>query len=406
MARDHWRDAIADIDETTGPFTGKQKALAAIAGIELPEDLPQLVARLRLQTALARDLGLASRGSRAGECTEGQLELIGKLKGDCDIEVDPLDWREASAWIYYFTLKARRRALEKSQIEAGDIVEVVGFEGPLEEVSSIGSDGRIHFKGGAGAGAWPDKVTVQCKRSDESARARELKHKAANQAALRSRASGRSGEKHRELAEFEVKSPLTTEDVEQLREVIEAADDEKPIQEFIESHPQILGTLLGGNIRFCLPRSSLAGKYVPDFLASDVDSLGVRWVLIELETPRSSVTLKNSNELEQHARKGVSQVREWREWLQNNTDIARRSRRNDGLGLVDIRAQSEGLVLVGRRALLYENTHTVRNPIREENRIRIQTYDWLLEQLDGKLRFSGLPGVNPYVIQPLRPDEF
>ena len=118
------------------------------------------------------------------------------------------------------------------------------------------------------------------------------------------------------------------------------------------------------------------------------------------------MTLKNSNELEQHARKGVSQVREWREWLQNNTDIARRSRRNDGLGLVDIRAQSEGLVLVGRRALLYENTHTVRNPIREENRIRIQTYDWLLEQLDGMLRFSGLPGVNPYVIQPLRPDEF
>jgi len=123
-------------------------------------------------------------------------------------------------------------------------------------------------------------------------------------------------EKNIASTEFEVKSPLTTEDVEQLREVIEAADDEKPIQEFIESHPQILGTLLGGNIRFCLPRSSLAGKYVPDFLASNVDSLGVRWVLIELETPRSSVTLKNSNELEQHARKGVSQVREWREWLQ------------------------------------------------------------------------------------------
>ncbi len=385
MPRDNWRDAIRDIDEITGPVTDRQKALAVIADIQIPEDLPQLVAKLRLQTALSRDLGLPSGRVTASECTEGQLNLIAKLRWDSNIKVDPADWREASAWIYYFTLKARGRALEQSQIEAGDIVEVVGSEGRFEEVSSIGSDGRIHFKGGAGAGAWPDKVTVQCNRSDESPRARELKQKASNQAALRGRASGWSGDKHRELAEFEVKSPLTMEDVEELREVIEAADDEKPIQEFIESRPQILGALLGGNLQFCLPRASFAGKYVPDFLMSDVDSLGVRWVLVELETPISSVTLKNANEFEQHARKGISQIREWREWLQNNTDIARRSKRNDGLGLVDIRAQSEGLVLVGRRARLHENTHTVRNPIREENRIRVQTYDWLLEQLEGIL---------------------
>jgi hypothetical protein len=69
MARDHWRDAIADIDETRGPVTGKQKALAAIAGIELPEDLPQLVARLRLLTALARTLALhpADRGPASAQ---------------------------------------------------------------------------------------------------------------------------------------------------------------------------------------------------------------------------------------------------------------------------------------------------------------------------------------------------
>jgi hypothetical protein len=99
-------------------------------------------------------------------------------------------------------------------------------------------------------------------------------------------------------------------------------------------------------------------------------------------------------------------VSEWREWLQNNLDTARRSRRNDGLGLVEIRPQSEGVVLVGRRALLFDNTHTVRNPIREQSRIRVHTYDWLLERLDGILRFSGPPRVSPDVIRPLPNDEF
>jgi hypothetical protein len=127
-------------------------------------------------------------------------------------------------------------------------------------------------------------------------------------------------------------------------------------------------------------------------------------VLVELETPKSTVTLKGSNELEHHARKGVSQISEWREWLQNNLDMARRERRHDGLGLIDIRPQSEGLVLVGRRSLLQDNTHTVRNTFREQNRIRIHTYDWLVEQLNGILSFVGPPRTSPYVIRPLRDD--
>jgi len=132
--------------------------------------------------------------------------------------------------------------------------------------------------------------------------------------------------------------------------------------------------------------------------------LGVRWVLVELETPDSNVTLKTSNDLEEHARKGVSQVKEWREWLQNNLESARRSKRKDGIGLVDIRPRSEGLVLVGRRARLLDNAEAVRNPIREENDIKVHTYDWLLTQLVGVLGFDGPPGLNPYVLQPMRDD--
>jgi antiviral defense system Shedu protein SduA len=146
----------------------------------------------------------------------------------------------------------------------------------------------------------------------------------------------------------------------------------------------------------------LAGKYVPDFLACDTDSLGLRWLLVELETPQSSITLSTKNELDASARRGVTQIKEWREWLQNNIDMARRPVEQDGLGLADIRPRSEGLVLVGRRTVLNDNAGAVRHPYREDDWIRIHTYDWLVESLFGILAFAGPPRASPHVIKPPR----
>ena len=52
MTRENWREAVAAIQQTTRPATARQHRLAAIAGIALPKDMPQLVAAVRLQTAL------------------------------------------------------------------------------------------------------------------------------------------------------------------------------------------------------------------------------------------------------------------------------------------------------------------------------------------------------------------
>jgi hypothetical protein len=311
MAYDNWHDAVAEIDHLTATVTSRQKALAAIGGIDLANDLPQLIAQFRLQAALADDIGLSYLGSKLGACSAYQLELIENSKGDMVIDVNAMDAGEASAWIGYFYLKSRRRALESLQLESGDIVELLESSGQFEEVSSIGGNGRIHFKGGAGAGAWPDKVSLSCKKSDQSGAAVEMKRKALNQAALRTRVGEWTEDKHRNLDEFEIRSPLASEDIEELCDVIETAKDERPIQEVIERRPQILGALLGGNPRFCVPKPQLGSEYEPDFFVGDVDSLGIRWVLVELETPTSSITLKTSNQLDQYARKGVSQISEW-----------------------------------------------------------------------------------------------
>jgi hypothetical protein len=275
------------------------------------------------------------------------------------------------------------QALEALTLDAGDLVKVAGTgDGQVEEVSSIESNGRVRFKGGMGASAWPDLLTVCFKKGDDGDAAHKLRKIAANNAALRARTGEWSAAKQSELEKFEVRASLTRDDLDDLRIAIARAQDEKPLQQFLEARPHILTSLLTGSPRFCLPQPRLGAERVPDFLVADVDSLGVRWVLVELEAPTSSVTLANQNVFEKRARKGVSQVEEWREWLLNNLDYARRSRRQAGLGLFDIRPTSDALVLVGRRTLLHDNAAEVRQAPRER-RIHVHTYDWLLQQLDG-----------------------
>jgi hypothetical protein len=370
--------------------------VATVAGIELPGDLPRLVAGARLRAALCAELGLLS----PGPYSDYQRETLESFDTCVGLALTPLDSGEASAWIDFLRLKKRAQALEELRLEAGDVVEVEGRNGgDVREVSSIGSSGRVHFTGSGGGGAWPDMLSVRCRKGDDTESARELKREAANQAALRARTGEWSASKEQELRAYKVSSALTSENITQLEAVIESATDEKPIQQFIETCPQVLTALLGGKSRFCLPRVSLGGKYTADFFIGDVDSLGIRWILVELESPESNVTLKTMNDLDEHARRGVSQVREWREWLQNNLDLARRSKRRDGLGLVDIRPGSEGLVLVGRRTRLLEKAESVRNAIREESGIRVHTYDWLVEQITGVLRVGGPPGASPYILR-------
>jgi hypothetical protein len=398
MTRNNWRDAVADIQQTTRPTTTRQHQLATIAGIALPQNLPQLVAAARLQAALGADIGSTDEF----DVDQVQQDILAALETPTlRVTTPPEDHTEADAWIAVLRLKRRQQALENLELMAGDIVELDGAD-QVYEVSSIGSNGRVYFKGSTRGGAWPDQLTVLCRKADDTEQARDSKRKATNSAVLRARAGARTLAKRSELLRFEVDAPLTLQIVEEMQRVIESAQDERPIQVFIEEHPETLAALLGGRDRFVLPQHALGRKYVPDFLVSDTDSLGIRWVLVELETPQSRVTLATQNELDAVARRGITQIKEWREWLQNNLDMARRPVSQDGLGLIDIRPMSEGLVLVGRRALLNDNSGAVRNPFHEQNAIRIHTYDWFVERLFGIVEYVGPPRASRDVLQPLR----
>ena len=105
------------------------------------------------------------------------------------------------------------------------------------------------------------------------------------------------------------------------------------------------------------------------------------------------------NDFEEHARRGVSQIKEWRQWIQDNLAYARQAKDDNGLGLHDIRPQAKGIVLVGRRHLLHPEARNLRSQLDEDSRIEMRTYDWLLEQLEGALDFEGPWAMNPYALQ-------
>lgn len=384
MANKTWKAAVSAISRSTSPCDADQRLLGTRLGVEIGNDLPRVVAVARVQAAVAQALGLP-----AGSRTEGQLDLLEELAGQTSGGAPcPETSPEAQAWVQYYYLRRREQELRELQLNKGDLVRRKGSLSELDEVASIGDDGAVYFKGGR-ARAWPDELELVARVGDSSRAAESARKTAANRASERSRRSVWSIAKAEALKRYRIAEPPDVSDVEFLRATIEQAREERPIQRLLEARPALFAPLLRGPDRYCLPRVSFGGKYIADFLLADVDSTGIRWILVELETPDSPVTLASKNEFDSHAREGVSQIQEWRGWLERNRSTARELRSEEGLGLVDITPRAEGLVVVGRRGRLRESASALRGRLFSDSRIRMWTYDGFVEKVEGALNFNG-----------------
>lgn len=387
-----WREADEALAASTGAVTPKQQELGKQADTLIAPHAPKIVAAVMLRLALAEELNLPPQRP-VSDRYESRLQI---LRRPSDPSISPHTDEEAEAWVTYLRLVRRRESLSELKLNEGDVVETKS--GDLAEVSSIGQDGRVFFKGGRGFGAWPDLISVVARRDDNSESATAARRRARNAAARRAQISAWSMAKSQDLSEFTTEDIVSEDDIAELESVITTAEDERPIQKFLEENGHLLTALLGGTLRYCLPQKRLGVEYVPDFIIGDVDSLGVRWVLIELETPRSGIYLKDGLMLDEKARRGVSQVVAWRNWLSSDIAYARQRRSENGLGLFDIREQSDAIVLVGRRSLMPETKDAQRHEYRRSNNIQIHSYDWLLEELRGAIRHQGPPASNPHLI--------
>lgn len=173
---------------------------------------------------------------------------------------------------------------------------------------------------------------------------------------------------------------ITKQDIDELVSIVENSHREEDVQQFLQYHPTVLTHYLGGGHgRYCIPKKSLGGMFIPDFLLADLCSLGLTWYAVELKNPQAKMFNENgdSSAILNHA---IRQIRDYRDWLKNNLNEARKLRKDKGLGLVGIEPELECLILIGRRRDLDESVSDARRRMNKEINGEIHTYDWLIEQ--------------------------
>jgi hypothetical protein len=167
-----------------------------------------------------------------------------------------------------------------------------------------------------------------------------------------------------------------TDLADRLQALLDHAEDERPVQEFLEAQPFVLPLALFGPLHpnaWCFPRPRLGGgTFIPDFMACDRDSLGFQWKLVELESPTARPTNKDSS-ISRDCHHAVEQIRDYRRWLRDHAEFER------GQGWPHIHGDCEAWIVIGRRG---ERTESARERLADfkKEAISIMSYDRLVEQ--------------------------
>ena len=179
---------------------------------------------------------------------------------------------------------------------------------------------------------------------------------------------------------------IKNEDVQELKFAIDSAEREEDIQQFLQSNPKyLIQHLGGGHGRWVIPKKKLGSEYVTDFMIAEKHSFGFEWQAVELESPLRPMFNKNGDP-SQYLNHAIRQIRDWRTWLNRNQNYASQRRDRGGLGLTDIDSSIKGLIFIGRRSELSDLCMERRRQMVQETNIRIHTYDYLVEALQGRLQ--------------------
>ena len=179
---------------------------------------------------------------------------------------------------------------------------------------------------------------------------------------------------------------LTRAEVAAYKDALDTARDEGDMQRFLEAHPRLLiQHLTLGRRSWVIPKKRLGAEYETDFLIAQKAADGYVWYAVELERPQAKMFNKNGDQSAAliHA---LRQVNDWRDWLSQNLDYAARPHDRSGLNLIDIHPELEGMIILGRDADLDRRaTAARRRRLERDNRVKVETFDWLLTQATDRL---------------------
>jgi antiviral defense system Shedu protein SduA len=159
---------------------------------------------------------------------------------------------------------------------------------------------------------------------------------------------------------------------DELKTTLSEAKDERPLQEFYAGHPNLLALVFPVHNCWVFPKPRLGGgKWIPDFLLCDRNSLGYHWTLIELESPTVEATNKDES-ISAGCHHAVQQIRDYRRWLRDNALFEEKQ------GFTGLNADCDGWVVIGRRDGARSEIEKQRLADFRRERIEIASYDRLI----------------------------
>jgi hypothetical protein len=173
---------------------------------------------------------------------------------------------------------------------------------------------------------------------------------------------------------------LTQSQRRDLVSLIESAQDERAIQSYLTKEKFILTRKIhpAHHAQLCIPKPKLGSQYAPDFLIAGLDSGGLWWYGVELETPKVAMFRKDGDPTSKlsHA---LRQIEDWRSWLRKNISYAQTT-----LGFTDIDADLPCYIIIGKRQneVLDEDTlHDRRREVQKRDKagLFLHHYEWLLD---------------------------
>lgn len=180
-----------------------------------------------------------------------------------------------------------------------------------------------------------------------------------------------------------------------LLDVLNHCNKENDIQKYIKDNKKwfIPASIFenydfGHHEAYIRPEQSLGAEYRADYMLIGRNSIGHHIVLIEFEDVNVDYRLSQSSQESAAVRQGLSQIRDWKRWMDDNRSYFMQS---SGLKNISRNIPTWGIyycLVVSRRSRLDEEANRMRGQSQHETPgLKIITYDRLVNNV--RLLYNG-----------------
>lgn len=173
------------------------------------------------------------------------------------------------------------------------------------------------------------------------------------------------------------------------KDIVDKAQNENEVQSYIKTYKKwfIPAAIykdynFGHHDAYLFPELSLGSEYAVDYALLGKNSDGYSIVLVEFEKANVSFSLMSSNTEHESVRKGITQIRDWKRWLDDNREYFLKSSgfRDKGIDIPTSRIFY--CLVVSRRELMDSRDTDLRSQIcYEMNNTKIISFDRLVDNL-------------------------